>query len=248
MILEASNHDMIEDKPVHREWYNATPDVPVRSKPWYGASNLVIPFIRTMADSLIARAVLTTFSTNKLWIGSSENEFYRERLTNWFNFLNYGARHGYDCFEPIHDFITELYIHGHAVIQQVWDDTQREVVAPNAKTPTAVSLGRGPRMRFWPSEHCLFDRENPISEAELIVLQNNMSWGKLTAQGRLGGWNMEAIEQIKDQQGLEGSAAQVREQRRVHLGLQGTTHRHQVGALRHPTGLARLASFPVHVD
>jgi hypothetical protein len=221
IALESENRDLISDKPIHRDWYNATPDVPERTSPWRGASNLVVPFIRTMADSLIARAVLTTFATNKLWTGSSENSFYRERLTNLLAFLNYGYRHGFDCFNPIHDFITELYIHGHAVMQQVWETSQREVVAPNAKTPVTVSLGRGPRMRFCASEYCLYDRENPISEAEIIVLQNSMSWAKLTREARYNGWDKDSVSRVEDQQGLEGSAAQVRSQKRKQLGLSG---------------------------
>jgi hypothetical protein len=220
ITLEDENRDLITDKPIHREWYDATPDVQMRTFPWEGASNLVVPFIRTMADSLIARAVLTTFSTNKLWVGSSENAFFRSRLDSWFDFLNYGARHGYDCFQPLHDLITEMYIHGHGVIQQVWENSYREVVAPNAKRPTTVSLGQGPKMRFWPSEHCLYDRELPISEAEAIALQNNMSWGKLVRTARMCGWDLDEVEAIEGQQGLEGSAAQVREQRREQLGLE----------------------------
>jgi hypothetical protein len=222
MCLEAENEDLITDKPIHREWYNATPDVTIKHSPWYGASNLVVPLIRSMADSLIARAVLTTFSTNKLWTGSSENNFYRDRLNNWFRFLNYGARHGFDCFQPIHDLVTETYIHGSGLVQQVWEDNQREVVAPNAKSPTTVSLGRGPKIRFWPSEYALYDRELPIAENEIIVLQNNMSWGQLTRQARLSRWDEEAVASVQDQQGLEGSAAQVRELKRERLGLSET--------------------------
>ncbi|OGR29713.1 MAG: hypothetical protein A2139_02395 [Desulfobacca sp. RBG_16_60_12] len=218
--LEAENADLIADKPIHRDWYNAVPDVSVRSSPWPGASNLVIPFIRTMADSLIARAVLTTFATNKLWTGSSENDFFRDRLDSWFDFLNYGARHGFDTFEPIHDWITEMYIHGHGVLQQVWDDSQRYIVPPNATKPVRVSLGRGPRLRFCPSEYTLYDRENPIAEAEVISIQNNMSWARLTRQAQLSGWDEDCVGKVEGQQGLEGSAAQVRDQRRSQLGLQ----------------------------
>ena len=219
-FLEAENHDLIADKPIMRDWYNAVPDVPVRSHPWPGASNLVVPFIRTMADSLIARAVLTTFQSNKLWAGSSENDFYRDRLDSWFDFLNYGARHGFDTFEPIHDLVTEMYIHGHGVVQQVWEDSQRYVIPPNAKKPVKVSLGRGPKLQFWPSEYILYNRENPISEAEVISCQNNMSWAKLTREAQISGWNEEAVSEVEDQQGLEGSSAQVRAQRRHQLGLE----------------------------
>ena len=221
ICLESENQDLINDKPIHREWYDATPDVPIKSSPWYGASNLVVPFIRTMADSLIARAVLAIFSSNKLWVGASENAFYRSRIDSWMDFLNYGARHGFDCFSPIHDLITEMYVHGEAVIQQVWDDNIREVVAPNASRPVPVSLGRGPRMVFWPSEYCLYDRENPIEDAEAIALQNNMTWGKLTRQARLSGWDEDEVAACEGHQGLEGSAAQVREQRRTKLGIEG---------------------------
>ena len=218
--LENENQSLIDDKPIHREWYNATPDVPIRTSPWYGASNLVVPFIRTMADSLIARAILTTFSTNKLWTGTSENSFYRTRLDSWLDFLNYGARHGFSCFEPIHDCVTEMYIHGHALLQQVWEDNTREVVAPNAQHPTTVSLARGPKMVFWPSEYALYDRENPIAEAESICLQNNLSWGKLTRMARLGGWDEDSVASVEGHQGLEGSAAQVREHHRNQQGIE----------------------------
>ena len=223
--LETENQDMITDKPIHRDWYCATPDVPTRSQPWPGASNLVIPFIRTMADALIARAVLTTFATNKLWTGSSENQFYRDRLDSWFDFLNYSQRHGFDTFEPIHDLVTEMYIHGHGVIQQVWEDSQRYVVAPGAKRPVKVSLGRGPKLQFWPSEYILYNRENPIGEAEIIACQNNMTWGKLTRTAQLGEWDLDGIE---GQQGLEGSSAQVRDQRRHQLGLEQTSTNHRL--------------------
>ena len=109
IALESENRDLISDKPTHRSWYDAQPDTPYRTSPWPGASNLVPPVIRTMTDPLIARAVLTTFATNNLWMGSSENDFFRDRLNNWFRFLNYGARHGYDCFSPIHDLVTEHF-------------------------------------------------------------------------------------------------------------------------------------------
>ena len=223
MTLEAENSDLINDKPIHRDWYNAVPDVPMRSTPWPGASNLVVPFIRTMADSLIARAVLTTFATNRLWSGSSENKFFRDRLDPWFDFLNYGARHGFDTFEPIHDLITEMYIHGHGVIEQTWEDSQRYVVAPGANKPTLVSLGRGPKLTFWPSEYILYNRENPIAEAEIIACQNNMTWGQVCNMAQLNGWDKEAVGAVENQQGLEGSAAQVRDQRRRQQGLSGVS-------------------------
>jgi len=75
-------------------------------------------------------------------------------------------------------------------------------------------------MIFWPSEYCLYDRESPIEEAEAISLQNNMSWGKLTRQARLSDWDEDEVAACEGHQGLEGSAAQVRRQRRSHLGLQ----------------------------
>lgn len=221
VALEAENRNLIADKPIWRDWYNATPDTPVRTDPWYGASNLVVPFIRTVADALIANTILTLFATDKLWTGSTENAFYRTRLDSWLDFINYGARHGFPIFEPLHEAVTEMYVHGHAVFQQVWEESEREIVAPNAKRPTTVSLGRGPKTVFWPSEHILYDRELPISEAEAICLQNNMSWAKLTRTARSCGWDEDAVERIRGQQGLEGSAAQAREQKRVQLGLEG---------------------------
>lgn len=206
------------------DWYHAVPDVPVRSEPWPGASNLVVPVIAMQADAMVARMVLQIFGTGKLWIGTTENSKWSPILASIFEFLNYSSRKGMgaDTFDHVEPALVEQQVIGRAYLYQTWDNRERWIVPPNSKKPQLVSIGAGPKLTHIPQERVLAMRDVPIHESDLVAIQSHFTWNALTREAKRNDWSSDAMALIEGHSGLVGPAARIREERRRRQGLTPT--------------------------
>ncbi len=90
--LDQMHSQFFRDISVWWKWYEAIPKVTVKSTPWMNASNVVVPVIRAMSDSIIAREYALIHSHNKIWTGRTQNEDMREFAIQIPNFLNWAAQ------------------------------------------------------------------------------------------------------------------------------------------------------------
>lgn len=220
MDLEAQHANYIHNIRVWWDWYNAKPDVTVRDTPWRGASNMVVPFIRSQADSLSSRAILTVFSGERIWHhGTIHNDFFRDRADAWLDYLNYQAWHPFSMFQPVEGAINEQYVIGESVMHSRWSRRERFIVPPNDPgDPIKVSYGESPETIHTPREQVLWPRGVPIREADVIARQVFMSGVSFLRQATLDGWDQAAVETALKERGITGPVADVYQARQEAIG------------------------------
>ncbi len=214
---ETEHREAIADVGTWWQWYDGVPDVPIRTDPWPGASNLVVPLIKTMSDSTTARTLLTIFGTRRVWMGTTEDEsFFKPRLNNILRFLNHGAME--QLFDPLHDGIGEDYTMGEGYWQQRWVVRERYVVPPNSTRPVRVMMGSGPWVDHIPRERILFPFGQEPRLADFVILQRPMSWNELARMVQLDGWDGQAVEDSEGMHGIDGPGGDVWRQKRALAG------------------------------
>ncbi len=202
------------------KWYNAEPDVARRSTPWHGSSNIVVPFIRSQADSLASRAILTVFNGSKLWHnGPIENQFFKDRADPFLDYMNRSANTPFNTFNAGEAAITEQYVIGEAVLYQRHVRRERYIVPPrNPGAPVKVSYGESVELLHTPREQCLWPRGVPIREAEVIARQVYLSPIELVRQAKLDNWDPGATERALGQRGIEGPTESTYRERQASMG------------------------------
>ena len=219
---ESQNAAYFSDIGTWHEFYEAKPQFKEKSSPWPGASNIVVPFIRSQVDPLAARAILSLFSTNKLWWGSTQSRVWRERLPHIFAYLNLTANRGLSTFNALDPWTLETYIVGESLVGQMWNAERRFVMVPGSKRPVQVLVRSGPELYHRPRECWLFQRDKLPSQSEYLIEQAPMTWTDLVRQTQgdpAHTWNEEAVEKIKHARGLYGPAQAVRAIKRQQMGL-----------------------------
>jgi hypothetical protein len=204
------------------DFYEAKPQFKQKSSPWPGASNIVVPFIRSQADPLAARAILSVFSTDKFWWGSTQNKDWKERLPHVFAYLNLTATRGLSLFNALDPGVLEQYVIGEVHWGQTWSTETRHVMLPGSKKPRAVVVRTGPDIYHRPRENWLYQRDKTISQSEYVIEQAPMTWTDLCRQSvgdEKHTWSKDAINKIKDQRGIYGPSQVVRAAKRQQMGL-----------------------------
>jgi hypothetical protein len=212
--LESSHATYISDVSVWWDWYNAVPDVTTRSRPWPMASNMVVPFIRSQADSLSSRAILSLFSSKRTWDMETENEFLAPRKAPITTFINNSARKPFEIFQALESSVTEQYVIGEAVFGQRWSSRQRHIVPPRGNKPITLGVGQGPEFYHRPREQWMWQRDLPLQQSEVVSEQAFMSESQIIRMGQLGDesqrWNRQSIEAASGERGIRGPVHEVR--------------------------------------
>ena len=122
---ERDHSQRIADVEVSWKLYDAEPRQKQRSFPWRGASNLVVPYIRTAADAIIAQHIALVFDNpTKVWVSRSENEkFANNYESDVLRFCNWAARNEIDGFFPLLDWITENVVLGQSYLLAKWQES-----------------------------------------------------------------------------------------------------------------------------
>lgn len=204
---ESDHARMLHDYRVYTKWYEAEPITKERTFPFRGASNLVVPLIRTACDSATARLFAMVQARRRtLWTGYSENEDFADHyLQDILKFLNWAARREFDTFWSILDWITEATILGSSVLTLSWEERDRYLLLPNSRKPSKVNLRRGPKLQHWTAEKVLWDSGVPIRETEVCLFQSLYSWSELVRRQQLEGYRPEAVEATRSHPITDGT-------------------------------------------
>src|SRR3990172_1336 len=203
---EHEHSQRIADVEVSWKLYDAEPRMKTRTFPWRGASNLVVPYIRTAADAIIAQHISLVFDNpTKIWVGRSENEqFANDFQDNVLRFLNWAGRNEIDGFFPILDWINENVVLGQSYLIAAWRESSRYVLLPRRKGtvgrppgPQKITLRRSVVWEHIPQEAILFEAGVPIQESSFVATQAFQTWGDLVANVEGLGWRREAVEASK---------------------------------------------------
>lgn len=207
------------DIPVWWKWYHAIPAVTEKTWPFKGASNVVIPYIRTMADSVTATNFGKVFAAApSVWGVKSQNEtekstayaYNMQRHLTWA-----GNGNDFDLKLPIYDWQNEKSVVGASVLALNWR-VQKQALFFGAGTNNRskiktqmVEWKRGPVLEHVPREHYLWDTRFPIAEAPVVVREHEYTQYDLEIMATSdSAWDKEAIEFIKNNTGNEHTSAQ----------------------------------------
>ncbi|KKK66580.1 hypothetical protein LCGC14_2962640, partial [marine sediment metagenome] len=123
-LAEGDRQGLIDRLDEEVRLYEAVPEVKVKMSPWENASNLVVPIIGAMVDTIYPRVYSTVFQVKPTFT-------LEERLEEW-------AKHAKDMQElleivqDVHlnlpkvaqSWFLEAILHGTSVVKLVWDDVR----------------------------------------------------------------------------------------------------------------------------
>ena len=218
--LETRYSDYFKRLKVWWRWYEATPRMKQKNWPWQGASNIVVPLIQIMSDSLIARAFNSVFGAGeRVWMARTENEANTAVARDVVRYQNWQANgNDFDFRLSVYDTFSELYPIGSSVMALNWRDDQRFLYAPGGtgksfskSVAQPVSFGRGPVIESAPRENYLWDTAFNIGDAPIVVRELAYTWSQLNAfyMSQKKAWDKDAIEFIKGEGGQDGPSQQV---------------------------------------
>ena len=206
------------DIPVWWKWKNAVPLVAEKTFPWRGASNLVVPYIRTMADATSATMFGKVFAASpRIWKISTENEDPERQkwALAWDRHLNWAANGNDFNFKlPIYDWLDEIATIGSSVMAINYRTDVRNVFfgagSNNRKklNSQTIEWSKGPVFEHAPRENYLWDTTYRIGDAPVVVREHAYTQVQLEIMAQADtAWDQEEIEKIKGATGNDGSPA-----------------------------------------
>ena len=213
--LETKYAEYFKKLQVWWRWYDAIPRMEKKSWPFVGASNIVVPLIQIMADSLTARAFSSVFGAgDKVWMSRTENEKNERMSQDMARYVNWQGRgNDFDMRLVAYDTFSELYPIGETVIALNWRDDWRWLFVPGPRQGSfrknvakRVRFGRGPVLENSPRENYLWDTSHLIEDAPVVVRQMDHTWTRLKQMAMLqpGAWLMDNVDFVKGQSGHQG--------------------------------------------
>lgn len=220
--LEREHRLLFDQIRVWWKWHDAAPKVERRSFPWDGASNIVVPIIRTSSDNLIARFFGTLMSNRrKLWVARSENERFAEtHLDDILRFVNWAGRNEIDTFFPVFDWIAEMVPIGSSVLELTWSADERFLMVPGRKSPQKVVMRRGPKLRHRPRERIIWQPGGSVQDSEIVVSQSLLTWSDLARMVQTEGWDEEAVKQTQPFTHHSSPGAEIHEEKARRQGVE----------------------------
>jgi hypothetical protein len=188
--MEAAYSTYLSDIDCWWSWYEAEPQTRVKSFPWIGASNLVVPVIRTHADNVAARYFNRLFGTGRLWIGRSDNEeFARTTVTPLTQLLNGLAGKDFDIESPVQHWLHELTVVGQSILELSWRTKTgyRLMDGERRNSPMELRLSRGAYIEHIPRHQILWDMALPIQAAPVVIKECPLTATQTRAQCRKWG-------------------------------------------------------------
>jgi hypothetical protein len=218
--LDAQHTTLMSDIPIWWQWYEATPQVRTKTFPWRGASNVILPVIRTAVDSLVAQAYATIYSHNKLFSAHSDNEGFKDYIAPITEFMNWAGEHEFEMSVPLLDWLIELHAIGESVLRLEWRRQERWVRVPGSTQPIRASLNRGPIVSHVPRHQMLWDVGKTIDDAEVVSRQALLTFSDMARHAQFDGWDPEAVEASRGQWDTASSGYHIERERAEAAGRQ----------------------------
>ena len=224
--LETKYAEYFKKLAIWWRWYDAEPRMKKKTFPFLGASNIVVPLIQIMSDSLIARAFSSVFGAGeRVWTARTENQDNTGVARDMARYMNWqAAGNDYDLRLAIYDCFSELYPIGSSVLALNWRNDERFVYAPGTRggkfsrsVAQKVRFGRGPLVEHAPRENYLWDTAHNIADAPIVVRELAYTWSQLKSlhQHQPKAWRGEVIDSIRGESGQEGPGREVTQSKKA---------------------------------
>lgn len=228
---ESDHAPYLSSIPTWWDWYDAKPLVARRSDPWPDASNIVVPLIQTFADATTARMWGAMHTAKRTWSYTTQNEDLTDLASTIGEFINAESRSTFDVLVPTHDWAFENAVVGSSVLGVFWRNRYAYRYT-GGKTPTKVTIARGPEFVHIPRENILWERDRTIQESSFVARLCLYNWSDMMAMVDSYGWDEETVEECAAFAGIEGPAGNTLARKRERDGQNPGT-----GAYQEPHGV-----------
>lgn len=214
--LESDHAPVIAKQEHWWKTYEAKPRTAVRTFPWQGAANVVLPLAQTWAKAIIARYSGRMFSSTDFWTGRTQNEDWAQLVATWMPYQNWAAQGNvFDIYMPTADVLGEMVPMGSGFFALSWREqiqlryTPAAVRGKKVGPPVKVFAHRGPYLEHVPRRDLLWIPGRTISESEIVVRRRLMTRAELIDFGRTIGADPAIIDEMlkhPDEQSTDESA------------------------------------------
>jgi hypothetical protein len=215
--LEQLNAKLFDDIRIWWRQYEAIPRLKQKDFPFFGASNIVVPLIKTQVEAMVARTMDRVFAEgHRVWDSRTENEGHEDMARDMVRYMNWQADdNDFDFRSEMEDWLREFYVIGSPVFAGNWRELRGHVHLGRAggKTQIApIQYQRGPILEHVPRHLIQWDHSQTITETDLISRQYEFSFQQLVqrASGDAESWYKENLLAIRGQTGSTGPGEAVR--------------------------------------
>lgn len=187
--MESERQPYIRDMMEEIEAYEA-PVKPIKIHPWKGASNLTVPVIGSMVDTIFPRVHATVFSPSTFVSVEEWPEDLSEHAKAWQDMLQWVLEHEINLPRIADSWFMETIIHGTGVVKLTWERVERERRRYDAngnvvKKQVEVIKNRPCLVHVGSQDLYIPFTARTIEEAEIVAHELHPTWGQL----KLGEYN-----------------------------------------------------------
>ena len=141
--------------------------LPEKTHPWPGASNLSINLTAIYVDTLVAKIMQSLFAATPFWVATPLNKKYEDAAEPLERYLDWLRQNAWNQYHVVKPMVLELVKLGTGVLTNAWIDLP--IVRTDETTGQLIEYGRrqGPRPQWVRLEDFLIPRGfNSINESE----------------------------------------------------------------------------------
>lgn len=112
-------------------FYKAEPKAKIKTFPWRGAANLVIPSIGITVDSIVARIVNTVFGVTPFWTVKAINPRMADISKSVEGHMEWSQKTEFDMYSAVKSNAIETVQMGWSWLKTIWEVRSRRIWNPN---------------------------------------------------------------------------------------------------------------------
>ena len=181
--MDAERQGFISDLKDEIDAYEA-PAKPMKTFPWKGASNLTVPVIGSMVDTIFPRIHATVFSPSTIVSIEEWPEELAEHAKAWEDMLQWIFTNEVNLPRVADSWFMEMIIHGTSVVKLTWERLERERRKYDSEGNIVTRQTEVIRNQPWLEHVPLQDLYIPftarsIADAEIVAHRLHPTWGHL---------------------------------------------------------------------
>ena len=180
--------------------YRAEPEYSVKSFPYEGCSNLVVPLIATDVDKTVAWIMSLLFQHDNLWVAKARSPEMVEIAPRIQEFMEWAQHHELNLYDEVADFVKETVLLGTGVLKTRYHRDVRKVYeyreaqtnsaqeeGQNFERMSMVSMSDRPSVEHVSLWDFYVDPSAPTMETASWVAQHvPMTWQQFQQRERMG--------------------------------------------------------------
>ena len=216
--LEQLNQKYFNDIRIWWRQYEAVPRLKQKDFPFQGSSNIVIPFIKTQVEAMVARTMDRVFAEgHRVWDSRTENSEHEDMARDMVRYQNWQADdNDFDFRSTMEDWLREFYVIGSTVLAGNYRELRGNVFLGKAggKVKSVPMIyQRGPILEHVPRHLIQWDHSQLLIDTDLVSREYEFSYQQLMqrASGDPDSWYRDNLIAVRYLTGSSGPSEDVRQ-------------------------------------